>query len=678
MRRRQIGALIVLMVAAGVGGWLATPTPGRSLFADWNPTSKGKVWSIIAAPGSANLSFVDPTGAFQPFRDTYSIHYFLYDRDRGELCEPRKPTCTFSCGCIPTASVMMGSLAASYETFTSGGGCVSIARIRNEGNKPRRLSLFVVAVPYQLIGKQCGSVDIERDGRSLMVGGRALLSSDSAPAAGAAYVAKVDDATCDITGYVRNGGLPYTQHVHGKLSVITSGALRFDLALEPTQSRQIVLRSLGAVRQPVGVLRKRFVREWRSRLDRVGLELPDKRCEHCFRASVMYLNMLSASGKPVPGPTKYKLFWVRDCAYMADALYYAGQGDMIPSALEGLRSMQLPNGGFRARSTASDNELDAHGEAIYAFVQQYRRTRDKKWLASVWPSIASACRYVRAKRSGILPASVSAEDLGKEDQQHYWDDFWCVRGLRDASFAARELGKSADAAWMAAEAESLAKATRTSITSAMVRHSIGYIPNGPDEVASSAMARGTSCALWPCEAMDPADPLVRRSFDTYWRKWIAPDSGGFVHKGHFWPYAGMDLAQDYLILGQRDRAWKILDWTLDHDPARGLYSWPEGVFRGDLTLAEGDMPHGWMCAGYVSLVRNMLVRESGRDLVLLSGVPDSWLRPGMRIVVKDFPTQFGDVSYRAEMVGGSLRVATWGARPAGKIMIGTHGAQIPK
>ncbi len=671
MRRRSILVIAAVIAAAVVIGWLAQPRPGRSLFADWKPSSRGKVWSIIAAPLSPNFTFVDPSGAFQPLRNSYSVHYYLYDRDHDKLITPSDGSCGFASGCIPTARIRAGALTASYETFASGGGCVSIARIRNEDQRSRRLSLFVVAVPYQLIGKQCGSVDIRRNGKSLMVDGVSLLSSESMPSAGAAYAAAVGDATRDITGYVRKGTLPRSQSAHGGPSVVTSGALRLDLAIKPMQTKQLAFRSC-AVRLPVHVLREQFVRSWQNWFGRTSLELPDRRCEDCFRASAMYLTMLSASGKPVPGPTKYGSFWVRDNAYMADALYYAGQGDVIPSSLEHLRAMQLPNGGFKARTGASDDELDAPGEAIYAFVQQYRRTGDRKWLAGMWPNIASACRYVRSKRSGILPASVSAEDLGKGNQQHYWDDFWCVRGLRDAAFAARELGNSAEAAWISAEAESLAKATRASIRDTMARNSIDYIPNGPDEFESSAMARGTSCALWPCEVLDPADPLVRRSFDAYWSKWIAPDGGGFVHRGHFWPYAGMDLAQGYLMLGQRERAWRILDWTLDHDPTGGLYSWPEGMLTGDLTLAEGDMPHGWMCAAYVSLVRNMLLRESGRDLVLLSGVPDRWLRPGMRIVVRDFPTVFGKVSYRAEVVGGSLKVTTWGARPPGRIVIGAR------
>ncbi|HEX2999921.1 MAG TPA: hypothetical protein VHR86_06770, partial [Armatimonadota bacterium] len=226
-----------------------------------------------------------------------------------------------------------------------------------------------------------------------------------------------------------------------------------------------------------------------------------------------------------------------------------------------------------------------------------------------------------------------------------------------------------DAAWIQAEADSLLRATLASVNALKTP----YVPNGPQDLISSAMARGTSCALWPCAVLDTNDPLTKRSFDIYWDKWIRPSDGGFIHKGHFWPYAGMDMAQGYLMLGQRERAWRMLDWTLEHDPTHGFYSWPEGMFTDDLTLAEGDMPHGWMCAAYVSLVRNMLVRESADGVVLLSGVPQHWLKPGARISVQDFPSEFGMVSYTAVVSKSAVILTFSGTKPDGICRVALPG-----
>ena len=681
MRRRLLGGIVLLAAVAAAGWWFARPTPGESLFADWQPRVKGKVWTITGSPGSSHLVFVGPNGAFQPGRDSYAIHYFIYDRDRHRLCSGSSHALLVR-EIVPTSLLECRGIDVSCQTFIASDETrISVASVANKTPAPRRIAVFVVAVPYQLTGGMLGSPDVRYDSRSrsIAVGGSVLLYCDTRPAGGAAYAGDSESRAADITSYVRSGLLPRSAFARGGPRVVTSSALRFDVSLQPFGRAEIVLRSpvknvslakwSRTPRAPVDDARDSFVRAWDDRLGRVSVQLPDRRYEMCFRASLAYLVMLSADGKPVPGPTRYNSLWVRDCAYMADALYYSGQQDLIPPALEHLRAMQLAGGGFPPRLGARiDDELDAPGEVIYALVGHYRRTNDKNWLANRWPCILAACRYVRAQRgagSGILGPSVSAEDLGDKLQRHYWDDFWCIRGLRDAAFAARALGKRDDAAWISAEAESLHNATRASIEATMARHSIGYIPNGPDEVVSSSAARGTSCALWPCAALDPTDALVRRSYDVYWRKWIAPSGGGFIHRGHYWPYAGLDLAQGYLMLGQGIRAWSILKWTLDHDPTHGFFAWPEGMFIEDLSLAEGDMPHGWVCAAYISLVRNMLVRESGRDLVLLSGVPNEWLKPDSEIAIRDFPTEFGKVSYRAKASADGLKLTLSGARPRG-------------
>jgi len=709
MRRFMLLAVVLIVVAVPVVWWISRPSPGVSVFRDYVPQSLGKTWTITGSPGSKHLAFVDPTGAIQPRRGSYSIHWFVYDRDKHKLYSPLlhnvRARAGLYGGFAPSVNWQADGIKWHQTVFASADTCYSSVFVGNASRDTRHISVFAAAVPYQVIGPMQSRADVKCDiaSRSIVVDGKVLLTSERKPNDAASAGDNSDDITC----YIRNGVLPDRGFAHGTFVGLSSGAMRYDFRLKPGSDAELYFRmpmtevNLGewnhARRVPLDRALAEINIAWNDRWRPIGLKLPDRRVLECFKASIAYLVMLSADGTPKPGPAKYRSFWVRDAAYMADALYYAGQRGLIPPALAQIQAMQLPSGGFLPKTKAAqDNELDAPGEAIYALIQQYRRTGDMRWLRDVWPGILSACRYIRAKRvtsgpstssgysghpSGILPASVSAEDLGKGDQQHYWDDFWCVRGLRDAVFAARKLGKAKDAAWIEAEADSLLCATLASVRKVMAPQSAPhYIPNGPQDLASSAMARGTSCALWPCAVLDPTDALTRDSFDCYWRMWIAPFDGGFVHKGHYWPYAGLDLAQGYLMLGQRERAWKMLDWTLDHDPTRGFYSWPEGMSMKDGGLAEGDMPHGWMCAAYVSLVRNMLVRESGRDLVLLSGVPRQWLKPGALISVRHFPTEFGTVSYSAEVSQNGLKLQFSGAKPAvvcRVILPGNREAVIP-
>ncbi len=671
MKRKLLLLGVVVLAVGALVAWrcytTSRPSPGDSLFADFEPRSLYKTWAIVGYPGSPNVAFVNPDGAVQPNRNSHSVHWFVYDRDSRILYSPLLQNTRARNGFWTIEgqhrSWDLGpQMQVRERVYANKDTCIVDLSVQNLGGRASRLSLFVAAVPYQVVGLMASGYEAEFDEarRCLSIDGSVLFQTDREPNDTGALTG--DDGT-DITCYIRRAILPRANQARGK-SAQASGAMRFDLQIGADDRAGLNLvmpladvrpEQLRPVRETTKSTFADATRAWSARLGRVSLQLPDQRVIDCFNGSLAYLIMLCGDGKPVPGPAKYNSFWLRDAAYIADALFYAGQGDLIPPALAEIRSMQLPDGGFLAKTRGNADELDAPGEAIYTFVQHYKRTGDRKLLQDAWPMILSASKFVRDKRvsaDGILPPSVSAEDLGSGKHQHYWDDFWCVRGLRDAAFAARELGKAKDAEWMQAEADSLLKATLASVRSLKT----SYIPNGPQDLTSSAMARGTSCGLWPCDVLDPNDPLTTSSFDTYWDKWIAPSKGGFIHKGHYWPYAGLDLAQGYIMLGQRERAWTMLDWTLKHDPTKGFYSWPEGMFTDNLTLAEGDMPHGWMCASYISLVRNMLVRESGQDLVLMSGVPRHWLRRGATIAVRDLPVQFGTLSYTARVDGDSLRL----------------------
>ncbi len=61
-------------------------------------------------------------------------------------------------------------------------------------------------------------------------------------------------------------------------------------------------------------------------------------------------------------------------------------------------------------------------------------------------------------------------------------------------------------------------------------------------------------------------------------------------------------------------------------------------------------------ANLLWLIRNMLVREEGRKLVLAGSCPLMWLAPGKKIAVRGLPTYFGAVTYRIESQGAKVKV----------------------
>jgi hypothetical protein len=201
---------------------------------------------------------------------------------------------------------------------------------------------------------------------------------------------------------------------------------------------------------------------------------------------------------------------------------------------------------------------------------------------------------------------------------------------------------------MEAEADALRQAILDSVEAVMGPEP-AYIPGSVEEVESSAMARGTVPVLWPVRVLSPDAPLLARSFDQYYQRWIAPDEGGFRHRqGQFWPYGGLELAHAYLRLGRQDVLHEILGWTLEHQTLPGTFAWAEQVDPKDGGFSGGDMPHAWAAASYSTLVREMVVSENDGALELFTGVPDWWLGAEETIGLENAPTHFGTLNLRTE------------------------------
>ena len=197
---------------------------------------------------------------------------------------------------------------------------------------------------------------------------------------------------------------------------------------------------------------------------------------------------------------------------------------------------------------------------------------------------------------------------------------------------------------MAAEADALRAALRTSIR-AVMGPDPAYIPNGPEDLDSSAMARGSTNALYPVEVFSPADPLIARSFATYYEKWIAPQDGGYTHLyGQLWPYGGLGLARAYLRLGHQDIVHEILGWTVQNQTLPGTFAWAEQVNPSTGGISGGDMPHAWAASSFVTLLGEMLLLHDWNGLELFAGVPGSWLLGEKTVALRDAPTPFGPVT----------------------------------
>ncbi|MGB1252250.1 MAG: hypothetical protein ACPG8W_16645 [Candidatus Promineifilaceae bacterium] len=425
--------------------------------------------------------------------------------------------------------------------------------------------------------------------------------------------------------------------------------------------------------------------QWNTHVQGGDLNLPDGFVMAAYRKQIGYLlTALDADG-PHPGPLAHDALWVRDAAFIGETLLQLGYAEIVEAFIPSLFEYQRDDGYVPAivdsDGPREDEEWDAQGQLIFLIAEYYRQTGDTERLAEWYPHVHDAALFLQTLRArtandppvsrGILPPSRSAEDLGSADFHHYWDDFWGITGLRDAAFLASELGLDADADWMTQEADALKTALRASIVAVMGEEP-AYIPNGPEDIDSSAMARGSANSLYPQQIFAPDDPLITRSFQHYYDAWIAPQQGGYKHIfSQWWPYGGMGLARDYVRLGRQDILHQILGWTLTHQTLPNTFAWAEQVNPATGGFSGGDMPHAWAASSYITLIRDMVFYRNEGQLVLLAGVPPSWLANEAGVTLSAAPTPFGpltlqtsgDLQVENEVWQGTLTLELSGAMP---------------
>jgi len=215
--------------------------------------------------------------------------------------------------------------------------------------------------------------------------------------------------------------------------------------------------------------------------------------------------------------------------------------------------------------------------------------------------------------------------------------------------------------------QALRSATIASVNSSLPPDKRAVISNGPEDRSTTAMARSGTPSIWPVEVLNPGSELVQHSFDTYYIWDIKPYGGAYQHyNGHYWPFAGMSLAHAFYRLGMMAHTEQILEWTLSHQTAPNLYAWADIVDPTTSSLALGDMPHNWMAAEMILLIRDMLVREAGQAIAI-GPMPEGWLPPGGTVSISDFPTALGSQSYRLTRSadGVTLHLTFSGSPPPG-------------
>jgi hypothetical protein len=653
-------------------------------------------WTVAGVDGGDEEALVNEEGMVD-IGAAFSIEPFVYRRGRLLTWRDVEVSQELEDGALPMPSVVWRSdgLRLRVTAFAAGppGGGTLYLRYRLDHERdghPERVQLFLairpfqVLPPWQALNVQGGVAPI----RELRFDGQAVWVDRTRAVVPLTPPADFGSATFEdgaITEFLENGVLPEEREVIDPFG-FASGALDFDLRVVPGQTREVTLAvpfhgsAAGTLPQAdaahVATLHDAVRRQWTRVVGRVDLSLPPEAAaiERTLRSTIGYI-LTNRDGPALqPGPRTYARSWIRDGAMEAEALLQMGLTQEVREFLRWYAGHQAFDGSIPccvdSRGADWTPEHDSIGAFIYALAEYYRYTRDAGFVNELWPNVVRAVDRLVALRAermtttyheqgqetyfGLLPESISHEGYSGHPVHSYWDDFFALRGLKDAATLAVVVGDDEHAAMYAALRDQFRDTLLASLTRTMAQHGIDYLPGSVE--LGDFDPTSTSIAIVPGGELErlPA-AAVRHTYDRYWEE-IELRQQGLWRGEAYSPYELRNVAA-FVRLGERQRALGLLDYLMTGRRPAAWNQWAEVVWlERDLPRFIGDMPHTWVGAGFVQAVRNMLAyeREADQALVVGAGLDPAWVTSPGGVAVRRLPTHWGILNFSVRSDGPDI------------------------
>ncbi len=440
---------------------------------------------------------------------------------------------------------------------------------------------------------------------------------------------------------------------------LPSALMRFEIEVAPGEARSIGWATGG----DAGALDTRMAvaaARWRDRLGVLELKLPPRAqpVADGMRSALAQI-LMSRDGPALrPGTRSYARSWVRDGAMMVAGLVRMGETQAAREFVDWFGGHIFESGKVPCcvdqRGADPVVENDSHGQYLFAVAELWRHTQDRALLERHWPKVQRVVAWMEGLRQserkpgadprfkGLMPPSISHEGYSDKPAYSYWDDFWALRGYKDAVQIAQALGDTAQAVRWAVSRDEFAADLGASIAATAKHYNIAHIAGAADR--GDFDATSTTMALNPAQAGNLAPELLRATFDRYWAEALARIEGRKAWVDYT-PYELRNVSA-LVHLGRVDEAHRLLDWFFGHQRPAGWHQWAE-VVRPDARQPGflGDMPHAWVSSDYLRSALDLFACETETGLVLGAGVPASWREAG-DIGVAGLSTAWGRLDYR--------------------------------
>jgi hypothetical protein len=443
-------------------------------------------------------------------------------------------------------------------------------------------------------------------------------------------------------------------------------AAEYELLLAPGEERALDFKvpllpvavgdpKLQAIDQAQFDERKaKVVAFWDAILARgMKIETPEEKVNQVFKTSLvndlMSLNKIGNDYVQTINQLHYHGFYLRDSADFVRMYDTSGYTEIGRQIVNFFASRQQDDGNFLSQP----GQFDGWGEALWTYGEHYRMTHDKAFADEVYPRVQHAVLWLQDAMAAdplhILP-STDVRDNEYIPGHLTGYNFLALDGLQSAILLAHDLGHTEDEKRFRTLEQELRRNFMKQLDAATERTG-GYIPPALDGNMGGT-DWGNLLSLTPEQQLSPFDPRVTATLKATQAKYAEglmtyrqPDQGTYLHH-----YLTIKNTLTELIRGDQQQAIREFYAILLHTSSThagweySIRPWGDRDFSGNLA------PHGWFAAEYRNLLRNMMVREEGSSLHLLSAVSPEWIEPGKAIEVENAATYFGKIGFILRIV----------------------------
>jgi GH15 family glucan-1,4-alpha-glucosidase len=295
--------------------------------------------------------------------------------------------------------------------------------------------------------------------------------------------------------------------------------------------------------------------------------------------------------------------WIRDNCWIATGLALSGYFDEALEILNALKTIikKRKDGGFyylydaRTREVADFSfESDSMGLILTAAGYYHDYSGDAEGLKPLWEMLEDSadwiCEHIDDTGTVAPDAGIWeewSEEKGQKKEHMVWTSAMSSYGLRKASEIAQHMGKTDKAE----RYMSVSEALRENVWKRSVRD--GILRRSPESVGTGMDSSVLYFFTW-AHVFDSSDPVFLNTLhaieDVLGDRWLGgiwrhDNSNNDLGDTQPWPSSSLWVAECYLLLGDVEKAWKYINWVLDHTSNCGMI--PECMFTQDICQGTG-------------------------------------------------------------------------------------------